>query len=420
MDHFTYINGTLHAEQVPVSDIAEVIGTPFYCYSSATLTRHYTVFASLFEGLSPLAMVCFAVKANSNLAVLQLLGSLGAGADVVSEGEIRRALAAGIPPERIVFSGIGKARDEMAYALEQGIYQFNVESAPELELLNEVAGNVQATAPIAIRINPDVDPVTHAKISTGLKESKFGVEIPQAMQLYDRAAELPNIRVQGVSVHIGSQLLQMRPFADAFQRVRDFIVDMRAAGHRIETLDLGGGFGIQYGPESPPSLEEYGRIVREATAGLECRLMFEPGRVIAGNAGILVSRVLYVKKGSSRHFVIVDAAMNDLMRPALYDAYHDVVAIDASVNQTTMTADLVGPVCETGDILGEQQSLPSVNADDLIALRSAGAYGAVMASTYNSRRLIPEVLVKDDCYAVIRPRQSYEELLGLDRLPDWV
>lgn len=419
MDHFQYKNGVYYAEDVSLERIAQEVGTPFYCYSTATLTRHYQVFAGHFADIG--AKVCYAVKANGNLAVLRTLAKLGCGADVVSEGEIRLALAAGIKPENIVFSGVGKTAGEMAYALEQRIFQFNVESEPELELLSEVAIAKNTTAKIAVRVNPDVDPGTHAKISTGQKESKFGVAMSHALPVYRLASSLRGIEVQGVSVHIGSQLTKLEPFAQAFARVCGFVRDLRAEGFTIKTLDLGGGLGIPYGQEQPPLPDAYAEIVKRETAAIGCQLMFEPGRVLVGNAGILVSRVMYVKKSESRMFVIVDAAMNDLIRPTLYGAYHDIVPVKAPAGDApTELVDVVGPVCETGDIFAEQRLLKLPDAGDLMVFRSAGAYGAAMSSTYNARPLVAEVMVNGSEYAVVRPRQTYEELLGRDRLPAWL
>ncbi len=418
MDHFHFLSGNLHAEEVPISAIANAVKTPFYCYSSATLTRHYNVFAEAFSGVK--ATICFAVKANSNLAVLKLLAELGAGADCVSEGEIRRALASGVPASKIVFSGVGKTRDEMKFALQAGIFQFNVESEPELLALSETAHSLGVTAPIAIRINPDVDGNTHHKITTGKKENKFGIDWEQASAIYTTAASLPAIAVKGISTHIGSQLLELMPFEQAFKRVDMLVQQLRAEGHDISRLDLGGGLGIPYLNETPPSPAHYAEMAIAATKHLGCELIFEPGRLIAGNAGILVTEVIYVKRSNSRNFVIVDAAMNDLIRPSFYDAYHEIVpVIEPAANTPSELMDIVGPVCETGDIFAKQRLLASTKAGDLLAFRSAGAYGAVMASTYNSRLLVPEVMVRGDAWRVIRARPSYEDLLGLDSIPDW-
>ena len=419
MDHFHYKNGIYHAEDVALDALADKIDTPFYCYSTATLTRHYKVFSGHFSELD--AKICYAVKANSNLGVLNTLAKLGSGADVVSEGEIRLALAAGIKPSDIVFSGVGKTAAEMAYALDKNIYQFNVESEPELELLNDVALSKDMKARIAVRVNPDVDPRTHAKISTGQKESKFGIPMSQALPVYRYASSLRGIEVQGVSVHIGSQLTNLEPFAQAFARVRAFVGELRAEGYVIKTLDLGGGLGIPYGQEEPPMPDIYAEIAKREMQDLGCTLLFEPGRVLVGNAGILVSRVIYVKKSGSRLFVIVDAAMNDLIRPTLYGAYHDIVPVIASSgNAATELVDVVGPVCETGDIFAEQRLMKVPTAGDLVAFRSTGAYGAVMSCTYNARPLIAEVMVNGAQSAIVRPRQSYEELTGRDVIPGWV
>ncbi len=412
MDHFLYKHDVLHAEEVAIPAIAAEIGTPFYCYSTATLSRHYQVFHEALASLNP--MVCFAVKANSNPHVLAILAKQGAGADVVSEGEIRLAMAAGVPPERIVYSGVGKQRSEMAYALSQGIFQFNVESEAELRILDEVAGGMGVQAPIALRINPDVDAGTHEKITTGRKDSKFGIDIDDAPRLYDLASELPHIAVQGVSVHIGSQLTSLEPFRNAFLRVRSFVEDMRAAGHSIRIVDLGGGLGIPYDGrgEIPPVPAAYGAMITEAMQGLEAEFVFEPGRLIAGNAGILVSSVIYTKENAGHRFLIVDAAMNDLARTAMYQAHHDIVPVNVSEPAEERLVDVVGPVCESSDIFARQVTLPAMEEGALIALRSAGAYGAVMSSTYNARPLVPEVLVDGAQFKVVRAREDYDAMLG--------
>ncbi|MCC7260459.1 MAG: diaminopimelate decarboxylase [Alphaproteobacteria bacterium] len=417
MDHFTYHGGVLCAEGVKLPELAAQVGTPFYCYSTATLERHYRVFDEAFAGIPH--KICYAVKSNPNLAVIATLAGCGAGADVVSEGEIRRALAAGVAPGDIVFSGVGKTRDEMAYALAQKIFQFNVESLPELEALNEVAGSLGTTAPIAVRVNPDVDAGTHAKISTGSKHNKFGIDITEAREVYARAAKMPHITVQGVSMHIGSQLTQLAPFERAFTRLVEFVATLRADGHRITTLDVGGGLGIPYGRETPPTPLDYAEVVKKVTKGVDCTLVFEPGRMIVGNAGILVTRVIYVKENAGRRFAIVDAAMNDLMRPAMYDAYHEIVTVQESTKAAAVRYDIVGPVCESSDIFAEQRELPELKAGDLIAFRTAGAYGAAMSSMYNSRLLIPEVMVRDNVFAICRPRTSYEAMLAAENLPEW-
>ncbi len=417
MDHFTYKQGAYYAEGVSLEHIAAQIGTPFYCYSTATLTRHYNVFASHFAGMD--TKICYATKANSNLAVIRTLAKLGAGADVVSEGEIRLALAAGVKPQDVVFSGVGKTAAEMAYALDAGIFQFNVESEPELLLLNDVALSKNTKAHIAIRVNPDVDPKTHAKISTGQKESKFGVPMKHALALYDQAVKLKGIEVQGVSMHIGSQLTKLEPFQQAFARLKAFVEELRSKNISIRTVDVGGGLGIPYGEDTPLSPDDYAAAAKQEMQGLGCQLIFEPGRMLVGNAGILVTRVIYVKKSETRNFVIVDAGMNDLIRPTLYDAYHAVVPVRESKAKPE-PVDLVGPVCETGDIFAEQRSMPLPKAGDLLAFRSAGAYGASMASTYNARPLVAEVMVHGEQYAVVRPRQSYEDLIKRDKLPVWL
>ncbi len=420
MDHFFYKNGHLHAEDVALREIAASVGTPFYCYSSATLKRHFALFT---EALSPLPhLVCFAVKANSNVAVLKLLGDLGAGMDVVSGGEYLRAKAAGVPGERIVFSGIGKTRAEMRLALGGGIRQFNVESEPELEALSEVATAMGIEAPIALRLNPDIDAGTHEKISTGRKEDKFGIPISRASEIYARAAQLPGIRVMGIDMHIGSQLTDLAPFEAAYTRMADLTRQLRAEGHFIERLDLGGGLGIPYtrSNEAPPLPSDYGAMVQRVLGDLGCEIEIEPGRLIAGNAGVLVSEVIYRKAGEEREFLIIDAAMNDLVRPAMYDAHHDIVPVtEPAPGEAVAPVDIVGPVCESGDTFARQRNMPLLVAGDLVAFRSAGAYGAVMASEYNSRPLIPEVLVNGDQFAVIRPRPSLDEMIARDKLPDW-
>lgn len=419
MDHFTYRSGTLHAEGVPLDAIAEAVGTPFYCYSTATLRRHFEVLRDAFAGID--ALVCFAMKANSNLAVVRTLGELGAGADVVSEGELRRALAAGIPAERIVFSGVGKTRRELELAVDTGILQINVESEPELEALNEVARARGKRVRIALRVNPDVDANTHEKITTGRKENKFGIEWTRAHAVIRRASAMPGIEVTGVAVHIGSQLTDIAPFRDAFLRVRDLVVMLRTDGVALTRIDLGGGLGIPYADETPPSPAQYAAVVRETLGDLGLKMVLEPGRLLVGNAGILVTRVIYVKEGATRTFVIVDAAMNDLMRPALYDAHHAVVTVrqpDPGVEP--IHADIVGPVCETGDTFARRRPLPPVESGDLLVLRTAGAYGATMASTYNSRLLVPEVMVNNDSFSVVRARPTYEEMLAMERLPEWM
>ncbi|MFM2351003.1 MAG: hypothetical protein RIR04_1969 [Pseudomonadota bacterium] len=421
MDHFLYKNGQLMAEDVALADIAAAVGTPFYAYSAATLTRHYQLFT---QALSPLPhQVCFAIKSLSNLAVLKLLGDLGAGMDVVSGGEYMRAKAAGVPGERIVFSGVGKTRDEMRLALTGGIRQFNVESEPELLVLSAVATEVGVQAPITLRVNPDVDAKTHEKIATGKKENKFGIPISKARAVYAHAASLPGLKVVGIDVHIGSQLTELAPFEAAFQKVADLTEQLRADGHTITRLDLGGGLGIPYtrSNEAPPLPLDYGALIKRTLGHLGCEIEIEPGRLISGNSGVLVSEVIYVKQGEDRTFLIVDAAMNDLVRPSMYGAHHDIVPlIEAQAVAATQDYDVVGPVCETGDTFAKARALPAMSAGDLLAFRSAGAYGAVMASEYNTRPLVPEVLVQGDQFAVIRARPTFEEILKRDSIPEWL
>ena len=419
MDHFNYKGGQLMAEDVSLAALADRVGTPFYCYSSATLTRHFQVYDQALAGLDH--TVCFAVKANGNLAVLTTLARLGAGADVVSGGELDRALAAGVPASKIVFSGVGKTADEMAKALKAGIHQLNVESEPELRELSRVAQSLGRTASVAIRINPDVDAKTHHKITTGRAENKFGIDWDRAPAIYALARDLPGIEAPGIAVHIGSQLTDLDPYRAAYTRVKEVALDLRAKGHDIRRLDLGGGLGIPYNLEKAPPPSDYGAMVKEIVGDLGCQITVEPGRLICGNAGVLVTRVLYVKQGSTRTFVIVDAAMNDLIRPALYDAYHAIVPVaEPAAGAPTAPVDVVGPVCETGDTFASERHLPAVKAGDLLAFRSAGAYGAVMASTYNGRPLVPEVLVSGADSAVVRRRQEPEEMLALDSLPPWL
>jgi diaminopimelate decarboxylase len=420
MQHFEYRDGRFHAEDVDLAEIASAVGTPFYCYSTATLTRHFRVFADAFAGQN--ALVCYAMKANSNQAVLKTLVRLGAGMDVVSEGELRRALAAGAPPGKIIFSGVGKTRSEMALGLEAGIRCFNVESEPELEALSEVAASRGERARIALRVNPDVDARTHAKISTGKSENKFGVPISRAREVYARAAKLPGVEIDGVDMHIGSQITQLQPFDDAFALLAEFVGVLRADGHAIQHVDVGGGLGVPYkfDNEPPPRPEAYAAIVARRTASLDCEIFLEPGRLIVGNAGVLVASVLYVKHGEDKNFVIVDAAMNDLIRPTLYEAHHEIRPYREAGEASRFVADVVGPVCESGDYLALAREMPEPRPGDLIAVLTAGAYGAVQAGTYNTRLLVPEVLVNGDSFAVIRPRQTYDELIGLDKLPPWL
>jgi diaminopimelate decarboxylase len=422
MNHFEYRAGVLHAEDVDLREIARAVGSPFYCYSTATLVRHYEVFRNSFVDVDTL--VCFAMKANSNQAVLRTLAKLGAGMDVVSEGELRRALAAGVPGSRITFSGVGKTDREIALALDAGILCFNVESEPELQAISAVASASNRVAPIALRVNPDVDAKTHHKISTGKSENKFGIPLSHAREVYARAARLPGIAISGVDMHIGSQITDLGPFDDAFQLLAEFVRCLRSDGHSIDHVDLGGGLGIPYDEDHDPTNyhpDRYAEVVKRHTHNLGCKLVFEPGRLLVGNAGILVTRVIYVKHGDAKNFVIVDAAMNDLVRPTLYDAFHDIRPVEQpGSGRTEMVADVVGPVCESGDFLALGRRLPEPAAGDLLAVMSAGAYGAVQAGTYNSRLLVPEVLVRGTSWATVRPRTSYEELIGLDRIPSWL
>ena len=421
MHHFDYRGGELHAEDVNLTALAQSVGTPFYCYSTATVERHYRVFAGAFADAD--ALVCYSVKANSNQAVIATLGRLGAGADVVSEGELLRARAAGIPPQKIMFSGVGKTARELALAVEHGILCVNAESEAEIEQLAAIAAGKGRTADISIRVNPDIDAKTHAKIATGKAENKFGIPISRAREVYARAAKLPGVRVTGVDMHIGSQIVELDPFGDAFALLADFVRTLRADGHSIAHIDLGGGLGIPYRDdnEPPPDPAAYAAIVKRATAGLGCKLIFEPGRLIVGNAGILVTRVLYVKPGEAKTFVIVDAGMNDLVRPTLYDAHHEILPVrQAAAGAPRIIADVVGPVCESGDFLALERSLPAPRPGDLLAVMSAGAYGAVQSGTYNTRPLIPEVLVRAGDWALVRPRLDADKLIALDRLPAWI
>jgi diaminopimelate decarboxylase len=418
-DIFHYRGGDLYAEELPVAHVAAAVGTPFYLYSAAGFTAQYRRFADAFLPERPL--ICYAVKANSNLAVLRLLAGLGAGADVVSEGELRRALAAGVPPERIIFSGVGKTAAEMAAALDAGIHQINVESVPELRRLSEVASARGRIAPIAIRVNPDVDAHTHAKISTGRKENKFGVEIDEAVAAYQLASELPGIEPVGLAVHIGSQVTDLEPYRRAFERVAEIVLGLRALGLSVPRIDLGGGIGVRYHAERALEPPSYAKLVRGIFGSLGLTLAFEPGRVLTAAAGLLVSQVLYVKEGGARRFVIVDAGMNDLIRPALYEAWHDIVPVRLPAAGASLApADVVGPVCETGDTFAVDRELPPFAEGDLLAFTAAGAYGAVMSTTYNSRLLVPEVLVADGRFAIIRARPSYDALLSLDTIPEWL
>lgn len=421
MDHFLYKGGILHAEDISIPEIAAEIPTPFYVYSKATLTRHYHLFE---EALSPLPhMICYAVKSNSNLAVIKTLGDLGAGADVVSLGEYHKVRAAGIPGDRIVFSGVGKTRDEMRGVLEGGIRQFNVESEPELQALSDVASGMGVTAPIAFRVNPDVDAKTHEKIATGRKEDKFGIPISRAPEVYAQAAKLPGIQIVGIDVHIGSQLTDLAPFDAAYTKVAELTKTLRADGHTIDRLDLGGGLGIPYvhSNEAPPLPSDYGEMVKRTVGDLGCEIEIEPGRLISGNAGLLVASVIYKKHGEGREFLILDAAMNDLLRPAMYGARHEIVPVsEATPGIEPQPYDIVGPVCESGDTFAKEHLLPPIKQGDVVAFRSAGAYGAVMASEYNSRPLVPEIMVDQDKFAVIRARPTYDEMIKRDSIPSWL
>ncbi|MEJ0078846.1 MAG: diaminopimelate decarboxylase [Alphaproteobacteria bacterium] len=420
MHHFAYRAGVMHAEAVDLTSLAEAVGTPFYCYSTATLTRHYRVFADAFADVP--SLVCYAMKANSNQAVIATLARLGAGADVVSGGELKRALSAGIPAEKIMFSGIGKTADELAAAIDAGILCINVESEPELELLSTIAAAKGRTACVSVRVNPDVDARTHAKIATGKSENKFGIPISRARDVYAHAGKLKGVRVAGVDMHIGSQITDLQPFDDAFALLSDFVRTLRADGHHIEHVDLGGGLGIPYREdnEPPPDPAAYAAVAKRATRDLDCTLIFEPGRMIVGNAGILVTRVLYMKRGEAKNFVIVDAAMNDLIRPTLYEAHHDVRPVKEPPSARRIRADVVGPVCETGDYLALDRDMVEPAPGDLLAIMTAGAYGAVHAGTYNTRALVPEVLVNGTEWALIRPRLDVDSLIGLDRMPGWL
>jgi diaminopimelate decarboxylase len=420
MHHFAYRDGVLHAEAVNLSRLAESVGTPFYCYSTATLTRHYRVFAEAFAEVR--ALVCYAVKANSNQAVIATLAKLGAGADVVSEGELKRALAAGVPREKIMFSGIGKTERELALAVDENILCVNVESEPELDRLAAIAAAKGRNVDISIRVNPDIDARTHRKIATGKSENKFGIPISRAREVYARAKTLNGVHVSGVDMHIGSQITELQPFDDAFALLSEFVRTLRGDGHIISHVDLGGGLGIPYRDDNelPPDPVAYAAVVKRATRNLDCTLIFEPGRLIVGNAGILVTRVIYVKHGEARNFVIVDAAMNDLIRPTLYDAHHEIRPITENPAGARIVADVVGPVCESGDFLALGREMAEPRPGDLLAVMTAGAYGAVQAGTYNTRPLVPELLVKDGEWAVVRPRLEVDALIGLDRMPAWL
>jgi diaminopimelate decarboxylase len=421
MHHFAYRDGVLHAEAVNLVTIAEAVETPFYCYSSATLKRHYNVFAAAFADVR--ALVCYALKANSNQAVVKTLAALGAGADVVSEGELKRARGAGVTPEKIMFSGIGKTARELSLAVDEGILCVNVESEAEIDALSAIAAAKGRVANVSVRVNPDIDARTHAKIATGKAENKFGIPISRAREVYAHAAKLPGVKIAGVDMHIGSQITELKPFHDAFALLTDFVRVLRADGHSIEHVDLGGGLGIPYRDdnEPPPHPEAYADLVKRATRGLDCTLIFEPGRLISGNAGILVTRVLYVKRGEAKTFVIVDAGMNDLIRPTLYDAHHEILPVsEPPGGAEQIVADVVGPVCETGDFLALGRRMTEPKPGDLLAIMSAGAYGAVQAGTYNTRPLVAEVMVRQRDWAVVRPRVAVDELIAFDRLPPWL
>jgi diaminopimelate decarboxylase len=419
MHHFAYRAGVLHAEAVNLVELAAAVGTPFYCYSAATIERHYEVFTHAFADVP--ALVCYAVKANSNQAVIKTLAVLGAGADVVSQGELKRALAAGIPPGKIMFSGVGKSAPEIAAAIDAGILCVNVESEPELDLLSAIASAKGRTVNVSLRVNPDIDARTHAKIATGRAENKFGIPISRARDIYARAAKLPGLTATGVDMHIGSQIMELAPFDDAFALLSEFVRTLRADGHAISHLDLGGGLGIPYREdnEPPPHPDAYAAMVKRATRDLGCTLIFEPGRLIVGNAGILLTSVLYLKRGEAKTFVVVDAAMNDLIRPTLYDAHHGIRPVRERADGRRIVADVVGPVCESGDFLALDRDMAEPRPGDLLAIMSAGAYGAVQAGTYNTRALVPEVLVRQGEWALVRPRLTAEELIGLDRLAPW-
>jgi diaminopimelate decarboxylase len=420
MNHFDYRDGVLHAEAVNLSELAAQVGTPFYCYSTATLERHYRVFTDAFAGEK--VLVCYAMKANSNQSVLRTLAQLGAGADVVSGGELKRALAAGIPPGKILFSGVGKTEAELRAALANDILCINVESEPELELLSRLAVETGRTARVSVRVNPDVDAGTHAKISTGKSENKFGIPLSQAREVYGRAAKLPGIEVTGADMHIGSQITDLARMETAFRILADFVQTLRADGHNISHVDFGGGLGIPYymDREAPPAPDAYAAMIKRVTHNLGCTLMFEPGRMIVGNAGILVTRVIYVKHGDAKTFVIIDAAMNDLIRPTLYEAHHDILPVVQVPGARMITADVVGPVCESGDYLALDRTLGEPKVGDLLAIMTAGAYGAVQSGTYNTRPLVPEVLVKGDQYALVRPRLEVDALIAMDKIAPWL
>ena len=417
VSYFPHKNNEMFVEDIAIRDIAKQVKTPFYCYSSTAIESSFQDYQDAFSSQD--ALICFAVKANSNQAVLATLAKLGSGADVVSMGEIRRAITAGIPANKIVYSGVAKTQEEITYALSLDILQFNVESEPELELISKVATSLNKTAAIAFRINPDVCAQTHAKISTGKAENKFGVPISKARVAYKLAASLPGIKVQGVDVHIGSQLTSLAPFEEAYQRVAQLVIELRADGHEISVVDVGGGLGITYLDEVIPSKQTYAELVKAQLGHLNCKIILEPGRSLLGNAGILVSSVVFVKNGEERQFLMLDAGMNDLIRPSMYEAYHQIIAVNKSSN-TLKTYDVVGPVCETGDTFAKAREVHASDAGDLIAIMSSGAYGAVMSSSYNTRMLAPEVMVKGSDFAIVRKRPSYEDIIKQDITPSWL
>lgn len=417
MDHFQYKNGALYAEDVALTKLAEEVGTPFYVYSRATLERHYTVFADAVKELD--ATICFAVKANSNIAVIKTLADLGAGADVVSVGELKRAIKAGVPANKVVFSGVGKSRSDLEYAVKAGIRQINVESEEELVVLSEVATKLGARMPIVLRVNPNVDAKTHEKISTGKSDNKFGIDWTRAVEVYQRASNMSGVDPKGLACHIGSQLVDLEPFRAAFRRMKEMVGELRGLGLEVTRVDLGGGLGIPYEEDETPLPVEYGKLVVEELGDLGVEFEFEPGRMIAGNAGLLVSEVLYVKQAPTKTFAVIDAAMNDLMRPSLYSAYHAIVPVLEPETDEKVTYDVVGPICETGDTFAKDRKLPKLASGDLVAFRTAGAYGATMSNTYNSRALIPEVMVNGDQFTLIRKRVDIEELMDLECLADW-
>ncbi len=420
MHHFTYKSGILHAENTPVPDIAAQVGTPFYCYSTATIVRHFKVFDEPFGDIDHLT--CYAMKANSNQAVIKTLGDIGAGMDIVSGGELKRALAAGIGAEKIIFSGVGKTEIEISDALEAGILCFNVESESELHLISLVATATRKTANISLRINPDVDAKTHAKIATGKAENKFGIPWTRAQEVYALAASLPGMKVCGIDLHIGSQIVDLEPYRIAYERIGELVGILRNDGHDIQHVDLGGGLGVPYrdGDNEPPLPSEYADVIKKAVGSLGCKIITEPGRLIAGNAGILVARVVHMKHGENKHFAIIDAAMNDILRPTLYEAHHEILSVRQPLAETdTQIVDVVGPVCETGDYIATGRELPVLKQNDLVAIMTAGAYGAVQSGTYNTRALIPEVLVNDDQFAIVRRRMEVEDIIELDQTAPW-